>query len=194
MNDKGLNIIYSLKQLHSSSWLWLFLLPLFVSCKKESAENPLLAQTTMFLEDPYRKYYPVQQGQKLNVVVKVENTGEKPLKIFNVLPSCGCTLVKYPKAIAPGRFGLIQMEYNSNKNLGHVGIYTTLIANTPERTHTIYFETNVVPNSLYIKDYEELYFEEKRDEKGFIQEAVEGKANERGYIIFVDSTEVRKYK
>ena len=183
------------KMLTHLKWVVVILLyTLVVSCKKESAENPLLALTTMEIEDAYRKYYPIQQGQMLNVVVKVENTGEKPLKIFNVLPSCGCTLVKFPKAIAPGRFGLIQMEYNSIKNIGHVGIFTTLITNTPERTHTIYFETHVVPNSLYTKDYEELYFEQMRDEKGFMHEAVDGKANERGYIIFNDSTEIRKYK
>lgn len=169
------------------------LLPVLLlsGCNRGDVENEFLPKTTIEIEDPVRHYYPILQGQKQNIVVKVTNTGEEALKIHKVLPSCGCTLASYPKnAIAPGGVAFIEMEYNSTKNIGIVGIYTTIIANTKKHHHTIYFDINVVPDALYTKDYEELYHIEQ-EKRGGLQELVEGKTNQRGYVV--DSTEVRKY-
>ena len=160
-------------------------------CKNTDTENQFLAKTTMEIEDPVRHYYPILQGLKQNIVVKVTNTGDEPLKIYKVLPSCGCTIAKFStSAIAPGNDAFIEMEYDSNKNIGYVGIYTTIIANTEKHHHTMFFDLNVVPESLHTKDYEELYHIEQ-EKKGGLQELVEGKTNERGYLV--DSTEVRKF-
>ena len=170
---------------------WLFLATaILYSCAND--KNKTHAPTTFELEDPYRKYFPVLQGQPLFMNFKITNTGDKPLYIYDVLPSCGCTTVKHPRAIAPGLEGAIQLEFNSNKNIGHVGIYTTIVANTKEKYHTFFFETNVVPDALYIKDYEQIFYEQMKDEKGFTQELVDGAANNKGYIV--DSTESRKFK
>lgn len=155
-------------------------------------ENAFLELTTLEIEDPVRHYYPIVRGLELNIVVKVTNTGNHALKIYNVLPSCGCTLAEYRKrAIAPGDSGFIQLKYDSTKNVGKVGVYTTIVANTKQHSHTVYFDLNVVPDALYTKDYEELY-QIKKDEEGLVQELIEGKTNQRGYIV--DSTEVQKYK
>jgi hypothetical protein len=172
--------------------LLLLSLVLLNGCKRGAGENEFLALTTIDIEDPIRHYYPILQGQKQNITMKITNTGTEPLKIYNVLPSCGCTLAKFPKnAIAPGNFGLLEMEYNSIKNIGHVGIHTTIVANTKKHYHTVYFDLNVVPDALYTKDYEELYHIQMEEEKSGLQELVEGETNERGYIV--DSTEVRKF-
>ncbi len=168
-----------------------FVLSLLLLACSTSPED-IQQLTTLEVEDPYRKYFPVLQGQPLSIVFKVENTGDSPLRIFNVLPSCGCTTAKFPRAIAPGGFGVIELEFNSNKNIGHVGIYTTLVANTKDKYHTFFFETNVVPDALYIKDYEQIYYEQMQDEKGFMQSAVDGEANQKGYIV--DSTEERRWR
>lgn len=161
-------------------------------CGHSDGENPFFEKTTIDIEDPVRHYYPILQGQKQNITVKIKNTGEHPLKIFKVLPSCGCLLVKFTdNAIAPGNEGLLEMEYNSTKNIGKVALHTTFVANTKDHYHTVYFDLNVVPDALYTKDYEELYHIEQ-EKKGGLQELVEGKTNERGYLV--DSTEVRKFK
>ena len=158
-----------------------------------SSCNRGLSTTSLEIEDPERLYYPIVQGEKQNIVVKITNTGKSPLIIEHVLPSCGCVLASYPKsAIRVGEYGFIQLEYNSNKNIGYVELYTTIIANTEPASHTFLFKTNVVPNALYTPDYEEIYNAEKEDEKGAIQEMVDGKANQKGYIV--DTTETRKYK
>jgi hypothetical protein len=167
-----------------------FLLATTAGCKHEAEDSDEL--TTFEMEDPYRKYFPVLQGQPLAMTFKIKNTGEYPLYIYDVLPSCGCTTVKHPRAIAPDTEGFIELQFNSNKNIGHVGVYSTLIANTKEKHHTFFFETNVVPDADYIKDYEQIYYEEMRDEKGFMQDFVDGNANQKGYIV--DSTETRKFR
>ncbi|AXG74404.1 DUF1573 domain-containing protein [Flavobacterium arcticum] len=159
---------------------------------KSDRENAFLELTTMEIEDPVRHYYPIIQGLEQNIIVKVTNTGDNALMLYKVLPSCGCTIATFTThAIAPGSEGFIKLKYDSTKNIGHVGIYTTVLANTKEHSHTIYFDINVVPDALYTKDYEELY-QMKREEEGTTQELVEGETNQRGYII--DSTEVQKYK
>ena len=81
------------------------------------------------------------------------------------------------------------MEYNSIKNIGHVGFHTTIIANTEEKSHTFFFETNVVPDALYTRDYEELYEAQSKENKGSIKEMVDGSNNKRGYIV--DSVETK---
>lgn len=160
------------------------------SCQPEPDTE--VALTTYEIEDPYRKYFPVLQGQPLSMIYKVMNTGENPLYIYDVLPSCGCTTVKHPRAIAPGTEGLIELEFNSNKNIGHVGVYTTLVTNSKDKFRVFFFETNVVPDALYIKDYEQIYQETMYDEKGIIQDWVDGSANNKGYIV--DSTETRRFR
>ncbi|MCC5918112.1 MAG: DUF1573 domain-containing protein [Cryomorphaceae bacterium] len=174
---------------------------LFSGCGEDEERSSIMADIDhvveveveeLNFEDPYRKYYPIVQGEKLNITVKMKNVTDKPIRIFNVLTSCGCIVAKYPKVIAANSFGNIQMEYNSNKNLGHVEFHTMVIANTRKRHHEIYFETNVVPDELVIRDYEYLYYQEKNDEKSGIQDLVDGGSNERGYII--DDTEERRFK
>ena len=168
----------------------LFSLGFLFSCNHSQEDNDEL--TTFELEDPYRKYFPVLQGQPLAMFFKIKNTGEHPLYIYDVLPSCGCTTVKHPRAIAPNSEGNIELEFNSNKNIGYVGVYTTLVTNSKEKYHTFFFETNVVSDAHYTKDYEEIYYEAMRDEKGFMQESVDGNANQKGYIV--DSTETRRFR
>lgn len=44
------------------------------------------------------------------------NTGDKPLIIKRVKPSCGCTVADYPKEpIAPGESGEINVSYDTNR-------------------------------------------------------------------------------
>lgn len=159
----------------STSCIWkiaamLAFMGLFIlaGCKKSgSEENAYLELTTLTIEDPVRHYYPIAQGVKQKISIKVSNTGKEPLKIFKVLPSCGCTIATFPEsAIAAGEDAFIDLEYDSTKNIGHAGIYTTIVANTKEHYHDIFFDINVVPDALYTKDYEELYHIERQKNSG----------------------------
>lgn len=57
-------------------------------------------------------------GRKLNHVFEVKNVGDKPLKILNVKPACGCTLVNYDKVVEPGATGKITVAVDSKKLFG----------------------------------------------------------------------------
>ncbi|MDV6170369.1 DUF1573 domain-containing protein [Flavobacterium sp. DG1-102-2] len=118
--------------------------------------------TSIKIEDPVRHYSPVMQGTKQNITVKVTNTGDQPLVFKDVMPSCGCTIAKFPGyAIAPGNSADIELEYDSRKNTGYTSIYTEITANTAEKIHNVFFDINVVPNSHYIKDYEEIHLDSR---------------------------------
>jgi len=187
------NAILKMRKIYKLTY-FIFILFSFTSCEYFKTEELEYDKTTLQIEDPYRKYFPVIQGQDLNIMVRIYNIGDNTLKIFNVLPSCSCVVVEYPKSIAPGMFGVLQIKFNSLKNIGHVGIYTAILANTKQYEHTFYFETNVVPDALYIKDYEELYYLKNKEDNSNIdvRKLVEGDANNKGYII--DSTEARRFR
>ena len=93
----------------------------------------------------------VTEGQKLEVSFRFKNTGDKPLVIERVQPSCGCTVADPPKEpIAPGKQGEIKGVFDSNGKAGpnHKTLY--VYANTkPSQEHVLVF--NVVVNKKAVK-------------------------------------------
>lgn len=56
----------------------------------------------------------IPQGRPANFTFEIVNTGKEPLKLDNVLASCGCTTPVWSKdAIAPGASSKIVVGYNS---------------------------------------------------------------------------------
>lgn len=170
------------------------LLNLDIPCKTESIDR--LKEKKNFessyrvfrqkrkIEDPVRHYNPIMQGTKQNINVKVRNTGEEPLLLKDVFPSCGCTIAKFPEhAIAPGNDAIIELEYDSSKNSGYAAIYTTITANITEKSHTLFFDINVVPNSLHTKDYEELYFEDENKKDEDLRDEIDNDTNIKAYTV-----------
>jgi len=49
---------------------------------------------------------------KLNAVFNVKNTGNADLKLTNVRPGCGCTVVKFDSLIKPGKSAKIEAAVN----------------------------------------------------------------------------------
>jgi hypothetical protein len=52
------------------------------------------------------------EGSILKAQFKLTNTGDDTLRITDVRPGCGCTVVSYDSVIAPGKSGLIKPEVN----------------------------------------------------------------------------------
>jgi lipoprotein-anchoring transpeptidase ErfK/SrfK len=68
--------------------------------------------------------------EKLNASFTVKNTGDAVLKIDNVRPGCGCTVVKFDTNIAPGKTGLIQSTVNiANYHSGSISKGVTVTSN-----------------------------------------------------------------
>jgi hypothetical protein len=84
-----------------------------------------------WLDSTERDFGSIPEGQKLEVAYRFLNSGNKPLIIARVQPSCGCTVAEQPdEPILPGKEGVIKASFNSEGRIGinHKKIY--VIANT----------------------------------------------------------------
>lgn len=135
--------------------------------------------------DPIRHYYPVVQGQKLSIIVKLENKSDFPFKITDIQTSCGCIVLKEGilDVVPAQSTGIIELTYNSNKNIGLVNHFIYVYGNLKKVDKLICdFDLHVVPDALYTPDYEELYRKEVEAEGG-LKNMVEGNENEKGYYL-----------
>ncbi|WP_417363395.1 DUF1573 domain-containing protein [Galbibacter sp.] len=143
-------------------------------------------KTSIEIVDNNRHYWPILTGQELEVVFFIKNTGEFPLIIDEVITSCGCLHLsdKSTLGFVPrGETGVLRLNYDSKKNVGFVKHYITLYGNFETHdTKEAIFDINIVPDALYTKDYEELYFEEQR-RAGNIKRMVDGQENNKGYYL-----------
>lgn len=128
-----------------------------VSCKeseKKAAENKIAVQaaanddpstyTTIMWIDSALNKGTIDEGEKLEIVYRFKNTGEKPLVIKDVRPSCGCTVAEKPlEPIAPGKEGLIKAEFNSHGKQGQTHKTITVTANTQQQTYSLVFDVNI---------------------------------------------------
>lgn len=130
-----------------------------VSCEKE------LKPATVVIKDPVRHYYPVLQGEMLEVSYEIENTSDNPLFIREVQTTCGCVVPKtdLPIIVLPKKSGFVQVAFNTIKNIGYVCHYIYCYGNFKDTTCVeLQFDTNVVPSADYIRDYEQLWHESAR--------------------------------
>lgn len=105
--------------------------------------------TTIQWIDSAKDMGQIVEGQKLEVSFRFKNTGDKPLIIQSIQPSCGCTVADKPEEpIAPGKEGVIKGVFDS---AGKPGVNTktmTVLANTQGTTaHHLSFTVNVQKKS-----------------------------------------------
>lgn len=63
----------------------------------------------------------IPQGKPVSVTFSFTNTGDAPLIIASVNPSCGCTTEDYTKeVVAPGKKGYVKLTFNASA----VGVFT----------------------------------------------------------------------
>lgn len=149
------------------------------SCRKE------VRPTSIELEDPDRHYYPIKQGQQLDIMFTITNTGHAPLIITDIHPSCGCIIVDKSSHIIIPEQGVKQFRatYNSIKNIGLVSHCIRIYGNIlPDGRAEMKFDVNVVPDADYTRDYEEL-FQDFNVKNGIVKEMVDGKESELGYYV-----------
>ena len=102
--------------------------------------------TTIEWLDSTRDYGKINEGQKLDVSFRFKNTGNKPLIIIRVQPSCGCTAAEPPKEpIPPGGEGTIKATFNSQGKEGPNSKDIYVEANTKgTQNHKVHFNVEVV--------------------------------------------------
>ena len=101
--------------------------------------------TIQWIDSTNKNFGKISEGQKLEVSYAFRNTGNKPLVISKVRPSCGCTVAEQPnEPIAPGAQGIIKASFNSESRTGvnHKTLFVD--ANTKgTQTHELHFEVEV---------------------------------------------------
>ena len=115
---------------------------LFFSCRESDSklkvyssmqlpkDSSLFTKIT-WLDSTTRDYGTIPEGQKLEIAYRFLNSGDKPLIIARVQPSCGCTVAEQPdEPILPGKEGIIKASFNSEGRVGinHKKLY--VFANT----------------------------------------------------------------
>lgn len=114
---------------------------LFGTFALASAQTITFDQTTF----DYGTIKPSSDGTRFFTVT---NTGDKPLVISNVKPSCGCTIPEFSiDPIMPGKSAKIKVGYNTAINgqfMKNIEVYS----NDPVNSRSvIYIKGNVDPNA-----------------------------------------------
>ncbi|MEP6466977.1 MAG: DUF1573 domain-containing protein [Parafilimonas sp.] len=106
----------------------------------EAILNDSSKYTTAKWTDTAIDFGTKKMGDIVNITFMCTNTGNKPLYLYDVHPSCGCTLVDYSKAaIAPGKQGKIDAQFDTKKS-------------RPGEVHkTVFVRYNVSNTSTYLK-------------------------------------------
>ena len=101
-----------------------------VSSMQIPKDSSLFTKIT-WLDSTTRDFGTIPEGQKLEVAYRFLNSGNKPLIIARVQPSCGCTVAEQPnEPVLPGKEGIIKASFNSEGRIGinHKKLY--IMANT----------------------------------------------------------------
>ncbi len=103
------------------------------------------AQTITF-NNTTLDYGTIKQGSDGNREFVIKNTGDKPLIISNVAPSCGCTTPDWTKdPILPGKTGKIKVHYNT-QILNSFQKIVEVYSNDPKNGRSVvYIKGNVTP-------------------------------------------------
>jgi hypothetical protein len=85
-------------------------------------------------------------GEKVDHTFKFTNTGNAPLSITQVSPSCGCTVPRNwtRDPIAPGASGEIAVTFNSKGNTGFVEKSITVLTNCIPSAHKLLIKGSIV--------------------------------------------------
>ena len=88
----------------------------------------------------------IKKGQKVEIVYRIKNNGDKPLIIESVNPGCGCTVAGKPeKPILPGKEDKIVASYDTqSQSVGSFHKQVTVRANTKPMTETVLSFTGTI--------------------------------------------------
>jgi hypothetical protein len=102
----------------------------------DQAQEKILKDTANFtmiewLDSTTKRFGKIQEGQKLDVLFRFKNAGDKPLVITRVQPSCGCTIAEQPtEPVLPQKEGIIKAVFDSDRHVGINNKTLYVFANT----------------------------------------------------------------
>lgn len=109
----------------------------------EKPEGPL---PTFEWEAIEHDFGTIAEGEKVTHLYKFTNTGEAPLIIESVRPSCGCTAPNWTKEPIPvGGEGTVEVVFDSKGKPNAQNKTVTVTANTWPQSTVLRFKTFVTP-------------------------------------------------
>ncbi len=110
----------------------------------DEAKN--MEQTTVDWFDYQHDFGKITEGDVVKHTYRFKNTGEYPLKLVRVKPSCGCTTPSYTQGeIGPGEEGFIEVAFNSAHKRGFQNKAVTVTGNFEGTNMILRFKGEVVP-------------------------------------------------
>lgn len=89
-----------------------------------------LSQPKLSLEKPEINLGPMYGGMKKLGTIVLKNIGNDTLRILSVVPQCGCTTIKQPKAfLLPNESDAVEVEFNASGYRGKVEKYINITTN-----------------------------------------------------------------
>ena len=126
----GISLVSLSCQEHSAKGNILVTAPAGSAAMQLPKDSSLYTNIT-WLDSTERNYGTIAEGQKLEVAYRFRNSGNKPLIIARVQPSCGCTVAEQPEEpIQPGKEGEIKASFNSEGRIGINNKTLFVVANT----------------------------------------------------------------
>ena len=109
------------------------------------AAAPAFAQGRAAFADARHDFARIDEGDVATTTFAFTNTGDAPVRLVDVRPSCGCTTPEYPAgAIAPGATAEITVAYHSEGRPGPFEKHVTVETDEPATT-TLTIVGDVVP-------------------------------------------------
>lgn len=100
----------------------------FTSCQSDREK---FAEDTTVEGDFVYDFGEAMQGEVIKARFEIKNTGNVPLKIFEVKPTCGCTVADYSKdAVEPGKTAWVEAVINTEALSGGITKTVHVMANT----------------------------------------------------------------
>lgn len=94
-------------------------------------EAPAAGGPRLTLVDPLKDFGTVARGSKIEWSFTLKNTGDKPLEILSVQPTCGCTVAEFDRAIQPGSTGKVHAVVDTTQFSGPISKGITVTSNDP---------------------------------------------------------------
>ncbi len=106
---------------------------------------PAFAQGRATFATDRHDFARIDEGPVATTTFAFTNTGDRPVRLLEVLPSCGCTTPEYPgEAIAPGASANIVVAYHSDGRPGPFEKHVTVQTDEPATT-TLTIVGDVIP-------------------------------------------------
>ncbi len=132
------------KRLNFSLVTYFFCFLIVISIGANAQKNKENGQAKIVFETTSHDYGVVFAGDNGEVEFIFKNEGEIPLIINNVVSSCGCTVVNWPKdPIMPNQSGSIKVDYNTNI-IGNIKRSITVSTNDKSQSRIVLILTGKV--------------------------------------------------